>query len=380
LELELHLTSDTALIEKREELKRRLAAGEYKTLVDIFLEWFDRLLRKIFRRTKPLPIWLTATLLSLSLILIGFVIVYLSGDITLLINLISASGGLGTLTIISGAFISITSAVIMNQYIRRIFSFWHNEILDQTESMASLVDFEDWLQKTCNWRLHLLVTIIAVLVLTPNGILMVNNQSGISAGYGLIFSMLIWSVFLYVFFYQFLMAIFLSARIRRYDLKLFAADPSSSEIMSRLSSELSWVIYLVAVYGIIGLISVRLIFGSIDLYVVIVQLLFAWLPVIVLFILIQTGLSDIIRRAKWKTLNEIQVKVEKLQAVENFEDKETMEAINRLMDYHDRVKATRDSALDFRTYLSFFNSLLLPLLALILGNLDLVLKLFGRKP
>jgi hypothetical protein len=374
------MSTDTALIEKREELKRRLAAGEYKTLVDIFLEWFDRSLRKILRRTKPLPIWLTATLLSLSLILIGFVIIYFSGDITLLINLIGASRGLGALTIISGAFISITSAVIMNQYIRRIFSFWHNEILDQTESMASLVDFEDWLQKTCNWRLHFLVTIIAVLVLTPNGILMVNTQSGISAGYGLIFSMLFWSVFLYVFFYQFLMAIFLSARIRRYDLKLFAADPSSSEIISRLSSELSWVIYLVAVYGIIGLISVRLIFGSIDPYVVIVQLFFAWLPVILLFVLIQTGLSDIIRRAKWKTLNEIQTRVEKLQAARNFEDKESMDAINRLMDYHDRVKATRDSALDFRTYLGFINSLLLPLLAFILGNLDLVLNLFARKP
>jgi hypothetical protein len=374
------MSTDSALIEKREELKRRLAAGEYKTLVDIFLEWFDRLLRKILRRTKPLPIWLTATLLSLSLILIGFVIIYFSGDITLLINLIGASRGLGTLTIISGAFISITSAVIMNQYIRKIFSFWHNEILDQTESMASLVDFEDWLQKTCNWRLHFLVTIIAVLVLTPNGILMVNTQSGISAGYGLIFSMLFWSVFLYVFFYQFLMAIFLSARIRRYDLKLFAADPSSSEIISRLSSELSWVIYLVAVYGIIGLISVRLIFGSIDPYVVIVQLFFAWLPVILLFVLIQTGLSDIIRRAKWKTLNEIQTRVEKLQAAQNFEDKESMDAINRLMDYHDRVKATRDSALDFRTYLGFINSLLLPLLAFILGNLDLVLNLFARKP
>jgi len=312
--------------------------------------------------------------------LIGFVIIYFSGDITLLINLIGASRGLGTLTIISGAFISITSAVIMNQYIRKIFSFWHDEILDQAESMASLVDFEDWLQKTCNWRLHLLVTIIAVLVLTPNGILMVNNQSGISAGYGLIFSMLFWSVFLYVFFYQFLMAIFLSARIRRYDLKLFAADPSSSEIISRLSSELSWVIYLVAVYGIIGLISVRLIFGSIDPYVVIVQLFFAWLPVILLFVLIQTGLSDIIRRAKWKTLNEIQTRVEKLQAAQNFEDKESMDAINRLMDYHDRVKATRDSALDFRTYLGFINSLLLPLLAFILGNLDLVLNLYTRKP
>ena len=87
-----------------------------------------------------------------------------------------------------------------------------------------------------------------------------------------------------------------------------------------------------------------------------------------------------IRRAKWKTLNEIQVKVEKLQTSKNFGNQETMDAVKRLMDYHDRVKATRDSALDFRAYLDFINSLLLPLLAFLLGNLDKVLSLFSTKP
>jgi len=374
------MSTDTTLIEKREELKRRLAAGEYKTLIDIFLDRVDRLLRKITRQSGTLPTWIITIILSLSLILAGVVIIYLSGDRALLIKLTRASAGFGTLTITSGAFISIGSAVVMNQYVRRIFVFWHDEILDRTESMTSLLDFEDWLQKTCNWRLHLLVIIIAVIILTPNAIFMVNTQFGVSAGYGLISSISILSMFTYAFVYSFLMVILLSARLRQYDLKLFVADPSSSELISRLSRELSWGIYMVAVYGIIGLISIGLIFGSIDPYVVVVQLLFAWLPTIILFTLIQTSLSNIIRRAKWKTLNEIQAKVEKLQAVENFEDKETMDAINRLMDYHDRVKATRNSALDLNTTLHFINSLLLPLLAFLLANLDLVLKLFARQP
>ena len=54
-----------------------------------------------------------------------------------------------------------------------------------------------------------------------------------------------------------------------------------------------------------------------------------------------------------------------------------MEAINRLMDYHDRIKATRNSALDLRAGLNFLNSLLLPLLAFLLANLKEVLKLFS---
>jgi ABC-type multidrug transport system fused ATPase/permease subunit len=161
-------------------------------------------------------------------------------------------------------------------------------------------------------------------------------------------------------------------------LKLFAADPSSSELISRLSGKLSLGSYLVAVFASITTLSAAPT-GFLPTVGILLVLIY-WLPIIAIFALNQTSLSSIIRRAKWKTLNEIQAKVEKLQAAENFEDKETMEAINRLMDYHDRVKATRDSMLDFRTYLSLFNSLLLPLLAFILSNLDLVLKLFGIKP
>jgi ABC-type multidrug transport system fused ATPase/permease subunit len=185
--------------------------------------------------------------------------------------------------------------------------------------------------------------------------------------------MWVWS-----FVYELFVVGLLSVGLRRYDLKLFAADPAGSELISRLSSELTYGVYLVAAFAATITLTMALP-GLLPSYGILLVLSY-WLALITIFSLNQNSLSSIIRRAKWKTLNEIQAKVEKLQAVENFEDKETMDAINRLLDYHDRVTATRDSMLDFRTYLSLFNSLLLPLLAFILGNLDLVLKLFGRKP
>jgi len=175
------------------------------------------------------------------------------------------------------------------------------------------------------------------------------------------------------------MAMLLSAGLRQYDVHLFSADPSSSELISRLSGELGFFIYIVAFSGTIGALLSALAGELLQIFGV-AQVLGVWLPLIAIFSLNQTSLSSLVRRAKWKTLNEIQAKVEKLQAAENFEAKETMDAINRLLDYHERVNRTRVSALDFRTYLSFINSLLLPLLAFILGNLDLVLKLFGRTP
>jgi len=83
---------------------------------------------------------------------------------------------------------------------------------------------------------------------------------------------------------------------------------------------------------------------------------------------------------KWNTLNEIQARVQNLQATKNYENKETMDSIKRLMEYHNQVKATRNSAIDFSAILGFINSLLLPLLAFALGNLDLVLNLFSGNP
>jgi hypothetical protein len=112
----------------------------------------------------------------------------------------------------------------------------------------------------------------------------------------------------------------------------------------------------------------------------IVLVLILWIPIIAMFALNQISLSSIIRRAKWKTLNEAQEKVEKLRASKNFGNPETMEAIIRLMDYHDRVKATRNSAVDLSTALNLINSLLLPLIVFILGNLDLAIKFFGGNP
>lgn len=374
------MSIDIAIIEKHEELKRRLAAGEYKTLVDIFLEWFDRAIRKITRQPKPLPIWLVTVNLCVLVFMIGYVSIYVTGDFLAFPDPVAAFGLFGTLlvSILSGV-LAIVSAVAINLYINRIFVLWRDKVLESIESVESLDEIEDWLEKTCNKRAHFWMTIIGALLGSLYLITIVSRLAGGFVGYGTTFTFIILSMFSSAFLYLFVMIGLLASGLRRYHLKLFAADPSSSELVSRLSNELSFIIYFVAIYAAILTLVNALSRGFIPLFGFFL-VLFLWLPIIAMFVLNQTSLASIIRRSKWKTLNEIQVKVEKLQAVENFEDKETMEAINRLMDYHDRVKATRDSALDFRTYLGFFNSLLLPLLAFILGNLDLVLKLFGIRP
>jgi hypothetical protein len=238
-------------------------------------------------------------------------------------------------------------------------------------------EFEDWLRKICNRRLHLLVTILGSLLGGLYEAAYASARLGVFIGYGFTFTFIANGLYSYSLLYLLLTVVFLSVRLRRYDLKLFAADPGSSELISHLSGILSFIAYFAA--AILAIVTLEFALGGFSNEEVLFSFLL-WSPIIAIFVLNQTSLSNIIRRAKWKTLNEIQAKVQKLQAAESFEDKETMEAINRLLDYHDRVKATRNSALDLGAVLNFINSLLLPLLAFLLGNLDKVLALFVRKP
>jgi hypothetical protein len=75
-------------------------------------------------------------------------------------------------------------------------------------------------------------------------------------------------------------------------------------------------------------------------------------------------------------LNEVQTKVEQLYKEQKIPDEDTLDRLAKLMDYHDRIKGTPNSALNFRASLNFLNSLLLPILAFVIANLREVLDLF----
>lgn len=374
------MSTDKVLIERREELKSQLAAGKYKTLVDICLGWFERLLRKISRRSQPLPLWVVAIILCILVPMVSILGIYLAGDwasFSVIAEAFALGFRIGFLIQILNTALFVLTTLLINQYIHRLFALWQNDILDRTDSLLSLNDFEGWLKAVCNWRLHLFVIIICNMLFNPYGIYLVNSQFHLTAGFGQIFSATVLNIFSVAFLYQLVMVILLSVRLHRYELKLFSPDPSSSQLVSHLSGELGLFAYFFAIFSVVVTLEISS-FENFSFFGIVIVLL--WIPIIALFSLNQTSLSNIIRRSKWKKLDEIQARIEKLQELENYTDEETMKAINRLLDYHDRIKATRNSAVDVRTMLNFVNSLLLPLIAFILGNLDLVFNLFSRKP
>jgi hypothetical protein len=180
--------------------------------------------------------------------------------------------------------------------------------------------------------------------------------------------------------YNFIILFPLLARLRRYRFKLYAIDPSSSEVIARLSDTLSKLLYMVAIIAAILTIFVTFVPAAEALMVLLnssVVVLLLWVPLVVLFVNNQYSLAQIIGKAKWKTLNELQTQIENLHARQSPPDEKTLSHINQLVDYHNQIKATRNSALDLRAGLNFLNTLLLPLLASVLTNIDHLLAFFS---
>jgi hypothetical protein len=362
------MTEETALLEKRAELKRQLVAGEYKTLVDVILDGTGRFIQKLTRNPEPLPFWYSAVVIALVTLLIGFFTSILLGEFyslrreMILFDLVTV--GIVLAFVIAGRI-----------YFDIVFAIC-DHLLDAIESVADLANLQRWLAAIFNIKKQLFFSLAYVIFFSFYVSISFVVIIGDFAGFGSTILVVIVNFQGGMIVYYLLPAIALPARLSRYQFKLYAADPSSSEVIDHLSDMLNSFVYVTAVLVTIA----TLIFAFLEVLIlanIIIMVLLFWGPLAIFFIINQYALRKIITRAKWKTINEIQAEVEELQAGGKLTDKETMEALNRLMDYHNRIRATPNSALNLRATLSFLNSLLLPLLAFVLANLDEVLGLFS---
>ena len=94
--------------------------------------------------------------------------------------------------------------------------------------------------------------------------------------------------------------------------------------------------------------------------------------------MIRSTLSTITNCAKWKTLNRISDKMNAIEATGDLSDKDTVERLLRFADIHKQVMASNTKTFDLKSAAILFSQLMLPLLGLLLGNLDKVLELLTK--
>ena len=176
--------------------------------------------------------------------------------------------------------------------------------------VADMDNLEKWLMSNFIWWKPLLVGLVAgpllgwFLYITW---LANHPAASFSAGpFVTIVLCCIQAVWVGYYLYPFYVAF--PSRLNRYHFDLYKPDPSSSEVVGRLSRLLTFLLYVTMAY--IVWLTVGL--GYVDVLTAetpqpgIVFSIFVWAPTVILYSTGQYHLSDLIIRAKWKTINEIQ--------------------------------------------------------------------------
>jgi len=164
-------------------------------------------------------------------------------------------------------------------------------------------------------------------------------------------------------------------RLSCYQLKLFTADPGSSEVVDGLSDAINGILFIAA---ILLTLFTFLVFLANPWVVGVYILPLLWVFLIVIFSSSHYALAKIINKTKWRVLNGVQTQIEALQTQEEILSEQTLSHINKLLDYHNRIKTTRNSAVDVRAGLNLLQSLLLPLVGLLLANIKSILEIFFK--
>jgi hypothetical protein len=269
-------------------------------------------------------------------------------------------------------------ALIANKVnVRAFLNTFYGPLLDRMERSSDILDLGNWLIRNFRLRFPLVFGFILgpiLAVLLYNGWRLSHNNPPLHIG-SLITLIVSCVEAMWVGYYLYPFYLMFPPQLHRYHFDLYAPDPSSSEVVGRLSRLLSFILYVTMGYIVLLMLGL----GFFDILSVKTLLpgflisLLVFSPMVIMYAAGQYHLSDVIVRAKWGMLNELQEKIEKLSGGDEIPDKDGLDRLSKLMDYHDRIKLTPNSALNFRASLNFLNSLLLPILAFILANLDKVL-------
>lgn len=198
-------------------------------------------------------------------------------------------------------------------------------------------------------------------------------------GIGFLITALLGGVIIGIVFYLVFWIGSLAKKLGQYEYELNTFSPADSEIIHNISDMLMRCIYILAfIFAIMTLVVSSNIIGldeRMGTLFGVPLLLVAWMSSIIQFLFTRSTIEKIVAKAKWKTLNKIQVKMNSVEAAGDLSDKETSERLFRLADTHKQILSSKTNSFDFKSVATLFSQLMLPLLGLLLGNLDKILAL-----
>ena len=276
----------------------------------------------------------------------------------------------GYRTVALGGTLIVLNLVIAKGTFGRTLATLQDKLLDGLESSAGLTGLHDWLASTGDLKRP---SLIGFLIYAASVALVLQDPLETPVGTAVVGGVLfLWTVFM--FYYMFLFAV-LPVRLSRCRFKLHPEDPVSTEVLEDWSRMMNFAAYMFAFMLAMGtLFTVSAVEFRLR---VLIFLIPRWLPLIALFVVNQAAISGVITRSKRESLNDVEVHMAALRPEADPPEHDAMETLLWLWDYHDRIKDTRNSALDLMGIINLVNTLLIPLLAFLVANREVILELLG---
>ena len=365
------MRKDTQLIKKRCELKQEITCGMQILLMGLIFDHTGRVIQKLTRRATSPPFYY--------LVIIVALIIHFPGLLSAM--LLNESRQFAKLWM--GGFLSLEIAiaglVVAKININYVLQNLRDYVVDAIDSLDNLSDLHQWLPNFWAIRKQIFFFIVCGGILGAWSVHSWTQMMGKFVGWSFAISAFLMWVLLGVPAYYIFLMVLLPLRLSHYQYNLFDANPNHSDVVRRLSFTLKNYTYVIAVFFafatfFFGVISPIPALRSWNFSIIV--LITGWIPLTAQFVSNRTALNHIVRNAKWKTLKEIELKIKTIQENANLADKETMDCISRLMDYHDRISATHDTALELRARLSFIAQIAMTLMAYVVPNLDRILSVF----
>lgn len=363
------MKTDSELNKKRLVVKNEINEGINKTPMALPFNITGRFVQKITGYPKPFPFMFCVLLLAVIILLIlglNYLLLFRSAQATTQITPVSAA-------IVVEIMLAIMAAAHFN--IKMALSSIRDSVVDSIMTSEDLSKLHEWL--SLGWSTSTIRRFFFWWVLFTVGGMTLLYVFFSQEGYfsiDLVIPLLLFMLLGGASIYYVVLMLILPTRLRTYNFKLYENDPVHSEIVADISTMLNRFIY-----GYVFLIVImQLSFVIADLPLI-AQMVFGltsgWVPVISQYLVNQSAIRTIISRSKRKTLNRIQAEVQSLHGGD-VKNKENLETINRLIDYHERIRATPNSNLNIQSLGNFLNQLALPLLGFLLANINAVIDFF----
>ncbi len=220
-----------------EPLKTQIARRQYSSLAGTLLVVLSRAPQKLTRRAHPLPFWYSAVLFVGLTLVIGRLVQIVFGSSSRVLALGIAQPLLELVALLSASTVVIVTALNQTSFLATV----RESVIAAIASEDDLIDLQRWLDSTFSVKRQFTAILIYGFFIVGLSMFLANLINA-DMNVTLIIVTVLFG-FLNATSAPLINAIFaLLDRISHYHFQLYSADPSSSELIDRLTGMISGVI------------------------------------------------------------------------------------------------------------------------------------------